>query len=150
MTTFSRWTRPNSGSGLGRRTIRVKTDSLDRLIEAHPVNAWRASLVTGGRIAATVSRICRPRFVGRRPNNCSSGRTGTLGDLGPSWRVRECDRAVGATPSWVVPWPGPPEGRHSGDGAARIRALDCWLAEPRIAGRRSLFGIDRTANTLRP
>ena len=26
---------------LGRRTIRVKTDSLDRLIDAHPVNAWR-------------------------------------------------------------------------------------------------------------
>lgn len=26
---------------LGRRTIRIKTDALDRLIEAHPVNAWR-------------------------------------------------------------------------------------------------------------
>lgn len=26
---------------LGRRTIRIKTDSLDRLIDAHPVNAWR-------------------------------------------------------------------------------------------------------------
>jgi excisionase family DNA binding protein len=26
---------------LGRRTIRVKTDSLDRLIDAHPINAWR-------------------------------------------------------------------------------------------------------------
>jgi len=26
---------------LGRRTIRIKTDSLDRLIEAHPANAWR-------------------------------------------------------------------------------------------------------------
>lgn len=27
---------------LGRRTIRIKTDSLDRLIDAHPVNAWRS------------------------------------------------------------------------------------------------------------
>lgn len=26
---------------LGRRTIRIKTDSLDRLIDARPVNAWR-------------------------------------------------------------------------------------------------------------
>jgi excisionase family DNA binding protein len=26
---------------LGRRTIRIKTDSLERLIDAHPVNAWR-------------------------------------------------------------------------------------------------------------
>lgn len=26
---------------LGRRTIRIKTDSLDRLIDAHPVNTWR-------------------------------------------------------------------------------------------------------------
>ena len=26
---------------LGRRTIRIKTESLDRLIDAHPVNAWR-------------------------------------------------------------------------------------------------------------
>ena len=26
---------------LGRRTIRVKTESLDRLIDAHPVNTWR-------------------------------------------------------------------------------------------------------------
>lgn len=26
---------------LGRRTIRVRVDSLDRLIDAHPVNAWR-------------------------------------------------------------------------------------------------------------
>jgi excisionase family DNA binding protein len=28
---------------LGRRTIRIKTDSLDRLIDAHPINAWRRS-----------------------------------------------------------------------------------------------------------
>jgi excisionase family DNA binding protein len=27
---------------LGRRTIRIKTDSLERLIDAHPVNAWRS------------------------------------------------------------------------------------------------------------
>ena len=27
---------------LGRRTIRVKTESIDGLIDAHPVNAWRA------------------------------------------------------------------------------------------------------------
>ncbi|WP_310961745.1 helix-turn-helix domain-containing protein [Nocardioides terrisoli] len=27
---------------LGRRTIRIKTESLDRLIDAHPVNTWRA------------------------------------------------------------------------------------------------------------
>lgn len=27
---------------LGRRTIRIKVESLDRLIEAHPVNAWRS------------------------------------------------------------------------------------------------------------
>ncbi|HET7385087.1 MAG TPA: helix-turn-helix domain-containing protein [Nocardioidaceae bacterium] len=26
---------------LGRRTIRIKAESLDRLIDAHPVNAWR-------------------------------------------------------------------------------------------------------------
>lgn len=26
---------------LGRRTIRVRVDSLDRLIDAHPVNTWR-------------------------------------------------------------------------------------------------------------
>lgn len=26
---------------LGSRTIRIKTESLDRLIDAHPVNAWR-------------------------------------------------------------------------------------------------------------
>ena len=26
---------------LGRRTIRVRLDSLDRLIDAHPVNVWR-------------------------------------------------------------------------------------------------------------
>lgn len=26
---------------LGRKTIRIKTESLDRLIDAHPVNAWR-------------------------------------------------------------------------------------------------------------
>lgn len=26
---------------LGRRTIRIKTDSIDRFIDAHPVNAWR-------------------------------------------------------------------------------------------------------------
>lgn len=26
---------------LGRRTIRIETDSLDRLIDAHPVNTWR-------------------------------------------------------------------------------------------------------------
>ncbi len=25
---------------LGRRTIRIKTESLDRFIDAHPVNAW--------------------------------------------------------------------------------------------------------------
>ena len=29
---------------LGRRTIRIKTDSLDRLIDAHPVNAWRGRM----------------------------------------------------------------------------------------------------------
>jgi excisionase family DNA binding protein len=27
---------------LGRRTIRIKAESLDRLIDAHPVNSWRA------------------------------------------------------------------------------------------------------------
>jgi excisionase family DNA binding protein len=27
---------------LGRRTIRIKTESLDRLIDAHPVNTWRS------------------------------------------------------------------------------------------------------------
>ena len=27
---------------LGRRTIRIKVESLDRLIDAHPVNAWRS------------------------------------------------------------------------------------------------------------
>lgn len=27
---------------LGRRSIRVKTESIDVLIDAHPVNAWRA------------------------------------------------------------------------------------------------------------
>lgn len=27
---------------LGRRTIRVKTESIDSLIEAHSINAWRA------------------------------------------------------------------------------------------------------------
>ena len=26
---------------VGRRTIRIKTESIDRLIDAHPVNAWR-------------------------------------------------------------------------------------------------------------
>jgi excisionase family DNA binding protein len=26
---------------LGRRTIRIKVESLDRLIDAHPVNSWR-------------------------------------------------------------------------------------------------------------
>ena len=26
---------------LGRRTIRIKAESLDQLIDAHPVNAWR-------------------------------------------------------------------------------------------------------------
>lgn len=26
---------------LGRRTIRVKAESIERLIEAHPVNGWR-------------------------------------------------------------------------------------------------------------
>jgi excisionase family DNA binding protein len=26
---------------LGRRTIRVRVDSLDELIDAHPVNTWR-------------------------------------------------------------------------------------------------------------
>lgn len=26
---------------LGRRTIRVRLDSLDRLIDAHPVSTWR-------------------------------------------------------------------------------------------------------------
>jgi excisionase family DNA binding protein len=26
---------------LGRRTIRIKAESIDRLIDAHPVNAWR-------------------------------------------------------------------------------------------------------------
>jgi excisionase family DNA binding protein len=30
---------------LGRRTIRIKTDSLDRLIDANPVNAWRSPAV---------------------------------------------------------------------------------------------------------
>lgn len=28
---------------LGRRTIRNKVDSLDRLIDAHPINAWRGA-----------------------------------------------------------------------------------------------------------
>ena len=27
---------------LGRRTIRIETSSLDRLIDAHPVNTWRS------------------------------------------------------------------------------------------------------------
>jgi excisionase family DNA binding protein len=27
---------------LGRRTIRVKTESIDRMIDAHPVITWRA------------------------------------------------------------------------------------------------------------
>jgi excisionase family DNA binding protein len=27
---------------LGRKTIRIKTESLDRLIDAHPMNAWRS------------------------------------------------------------------------------------------------------------
>lgn len=27
---------------LGRRTIRVRVDSLDELLVAHPVNAWRS------------------------------------------------------------------------------------------------------------
>lgn len=26
---------------LGRRTIRVKTESIDRMIDSHPVNSWR-------------------------------------------------------------------------------------------------------------
>jgi excisionase family DNA binding protein len=26
---------------LGRRTIRIKAESIDRMIDAHPVNAWR-------------------------------------------------------------------------------------------------------------
>lgn len=26
---------------LGRRTIRVRVESIDRLIDSHPVNAWR-------------------------------------------------------------------------------------------------------------
>lgn len=26
---------------LGRRTIRVRVDALDRMIDAHPVNTWR-------------------------------------------------------------------------------------------------------------
>jgi hypothetical protein len=26
---------------IGRRTIRIKTESLDRMIDAHPINAWR-------------------------------------------------------------------------------------------------------------
>ncbi|KQW47596.1 hypothetical protein ASC77_14215 [Nocardioides sp. Root1257] len=26
---------------LGRRTIRIKTESLDRFIDAHPINTWR-------------------------------------------------------------------------------------------------------------
>lgn len=26
---------------LGRRTIRIKVESLDQMIDAHPVNAWR-------------------------------------------------------------------------------------------------------------
>jgi excisionase family DNA binding protein len=26
---------------LGRRTIRVRVDSLDRLVDEHPVNTWR-------------------------------------------------------------------------------------------------------------
>lgn len=30
---------------LGRRTIRIKTDSIDRLIDAHPVNAWHSHSV---------------------------------------------------------------------------------------------------------
>ena len=27
---------------LGRKTIRIKAESLDRLIDAHPVNTWRS------------------------------------------------------------------------------------------------------------
>lgn len=30
---------------LGRRTIRIKIESLDRLIDAHPVNVWRSRAV---------------------------------------------------------------------------------------------------------
>lgn len=26
---------------LGRRTIRIKAESIDRMIDTHPVNAWR-------------------------------------------------------------------------------------------------------------
>ena len=26
---------------LGRRIIRIKTESIDRMIDAHPVNSWR-------------------------------------------------------------------------------------------------------------
>ena len=30
---------------LGRRTIRIKTDSIHRLIDAHPINAWRGTSI---------------------------------------------------------------------------------------------------------
>ena len=29
---------------LGRKIIRIKTESLDKLIDAHPVNAWRSMM----------------------------------------------------------------------------------------------------------
>ncbi len=33
---------------LGRRTIRVRVDSVDRLIDEHPVNTWRGGARDGG------------------------------------------------------------------------------------------------------
>lgn len=30
--------------GLGRRTIRVRAESIERLVEARPINAWRDKL----------------------------------------------------------------------------------------------------------
>lgn len=32
---------------LGRRVIRIKPESLDRLIDAHPLNVWRSRSVSG-------------------------------------------------------------------------------------------------------
>lgn len=28
---------------IGRRTIRIKTESIDRMIDSHPVSSWRGS-----------------------------------------------------------------------------------------------------------
>lgn len=35
---------------VGRRTIRVKTESIDRMIDAHPVNTWRRGSSVSARV----------------------------------------------------------------------------------------------------